>query len=183
MALLYCLHLAIELKGCADVKQRLSSGLCVSIAGDNDFYSQREGDKAMSAEVLAALAPFQSHACKLGDAHKTGLGSSAAMTTSLIASLLVQLGVVPSGGAHAQLSTWSLGLIHNVSQLVHCAAQGKVGSGFDVSSAVWGSQLYRRFDPNVLQGMIRDESARLDAAEGSAPQVRTAILFLFWILD
>ena len=176
MALLYCLHLAVELKGCAEVKRSLSSGLCILIAGDNDFYSQREGDQAMSAEALAALDPFKSHPCKLGDAHKTGLGSSAAMTTSLVASLLVHLGVVPSRDANTKLSTWSLGLIHNVAQLVHCAAQGKVGSGFDVSSAVWGSQLYRRFDPNVLQELIRDESSRLGTAEGSAAQVCTAIL-------
>ncbi|CAK9208385.1 unnamed protein product [Sphagnum troendelagicum] len=37
-----------------------------------------------------------------------------------------------------------------VSQAAHCAAQGKVGSGFDVSSAVFGSQRYVRFSPSVL---------------------------------
>jgi phosphomevalonate kinase len=41
-------------------------------------------------------------------------------------------------------------LIHNVAQFVHCFAQGKVGSGFDVSSAVWGSHSYKRFNPAIL---------------------------------
>jgi phosphomevalonate kinase len=29
-------------------------------------------------------------------------------------------------------------LLHNVAQIAHCAAQGKIGSGFDVSCAVCG---------------------------------------------
>lgn len=49
-----------------------------------------------------------------------------------------------------------LALLHNAAQLAHCAAQGKVGSGFDVSSAVWGSQVYRRFDPLALEELLRD---------------------------
>jgi phosphomevalonate kinase len=41
--------------------------------------------------------------------------------------------------------------LHNLSQAAHCAAQGKVGSGFDVASAVFGSCLYKRFSPSLLQ--------------------------------
>lgn len=41
--------------------------------------------------------------------------------------------------------------LHNLAQAAHCAAQGKVGSGFDVASAVYGSCLYRRFSPSLLQ--------------------------------
>jgi len=41
-------------------------------------------------------------------------------------------------------------ILHNLAQTVHCAAQGKVGSGFDVASAVYGSCLYRRFSPSLL---------------------------------
>ena len=37
-----------------------------------------------------------------------------------------------------------------MAQAAHCAAQGKVGSGFDVASAVFGSCLYRRFSPSIL---------------------------------
>lgn len=42
--------------------------------------------------------------------------------------------------------------LHNLAQTAHCAAQGKVGSGFDVASAVYGSCLYRRFSPSLLEG-------------------------------
>lgn len=44
--------------------------------------------------------------------------------------------------------------IHNVAQFIHCFAQGKVGSGFDVSSAVWGSHLYKRFNPAILKPIM-----------------------------
>ena len=40
---------------------------------------------------------------------------------------------------------------HKLSQAAHCAAQGKIGSGFDVAAAVYGSCIYRRFSPAVLE--------------------------------
>lgn len=45
-------------------------------------------------------------------------------------------------------------IAHNLAQFVHCLAQGKVGSGFDVSAAVFGSQLYTRFNPVRLQPLM-----------------------------
>lgn len=48
-------------------------------------------------------------------------------------------------------------LAHNLAQYVHCVAQGKVGSGFDVSAAVFGSHLYTRFSPEVIQPLMQDE--------------------------
>lgn len=49
-------------------------------------------------------------------------------------------------------------LAHNLAQFVHCVAQGKVGSGFDVSAAVFGSHIYTRFDPAVIQKLMDDGS-------------------------
>ena len=49
-------------------------------------------------------------------------------------------------------------LAHNLAQFVHCVAQGKVGSGFDVSAAVFGSHVYTRFDPAVIQNAMDDSS-------------------------
>lgn len=46
-----------------------------------------------------------------------------------------------------------LRVLHNLSQAAHCAAQGKVGSGFDIASAVFGSCLYRRFSPSLLSSL------------------------------
>lgn len=44
--------------------------------------------------------------------------------------------------------------IHNVAQLAHCQAQGRVGSGFDVSSAVYGSQRYERFSASAISELL-----------------------------
>ena len=155
LALLYALHISFEYLGPTKARETLSCGLDIMIIGDNDYYSRRVNGQVPTIEELRALEPFASHPCSLGDVHKTGLGSSAAMTTSLVGALLLHLGVaqVESG----QLTSTSLGLIHNVAQLAHCAAQGKVGSGFDVSASVWGHQLYRRFDPDLIKGLIRHE--------------------------
>jgi phosphomevalonate kinase len=73
---------------------------------------------------------------------KTGLGSSAALTTSLVGALLQWFGVVRLG---YRWSEEDRRIVHNLSQLVHANAQGKIGSGFDVASAVYGTQVYQRF--------------------------------------
>lgn len=107
---------------------------------------------------LQALPPFAPQHCTLSNVHKTGLGSSAAMTTSLTAGVLLHLGIAKGESEDGAMPLASLGLIHNTAQLAHCAAQGKVGSGFDVSSSVWGNQLYRRFDPSLIKDVMREES-------------------------
>lgn len=83
----------------------------------------------------------------LGRAHKTGLGSSAALVTALTASLLRHY--LPR---HLFDPSTPAGkrTLHNLAQAAHCAAQGKVGSGFDVAAAVYGSCRYRRFSPELL---------------------------------
>lgn len=108
-----------------------------------------------TSAYLRSLPPFNHLGCPISKVHKTGLGSSAALTTSLVSSLLVHLGVVSLSSSQEEEAE-QLALVHNAAQLAHCAAQGKVGSGFDVSSAVWGSQVYRRFDPKALEGLLSD---------------------------
>ncbi|KAG5342997.1 hypothetical protein C0989_005948 [Termitomyces sp. Mn162] len=51
-------------------------------------------------------------------------------------------------------------LAHNLAQYVHCYAQGKVGSGFDIAAAVFGSHIYTRFNPAVLNGLMSDKAVR-----------------------
>jgi len=84
----------------------------------------------------------------LWEAHKTGLGSSAALVTAFTGALLSHY--LPKAQFDLTTDT-SRKRLHNLSQGAHCAAQGKVGSGFDVASAVFGSCLYKRFSPSLLQ--------------------------------
>ena len=92
---------------------------------------------------------------KLSEVHKTGLGSSAALITSLVSGLLVHLSAISASELDA-VDSRGRQLAHNTAQFIHCYAQGKVGSGFDVSSAVFGSQLYTRFDPSVISNLMGD---------------------------
>lgn len=83
----------------------------------------------------------------LKDAHKTGLGSSAALVTSFTAAVLSFY--LPKD--LFDLSTENgQRVLHNLAQASHSHAQGKVGSGFDIASAVYGSCLYKRFSPSLL---------------------------------
>ena len=86
----------------------------------------------------------------LNEAHKTGLGSSAALVTALIAAVFAHY-LDPEGTSLRSDS--GILRLHNLAQAAHCAAQGKVGSGFDVAAAVYGSCVYRRFSPSVLDGL------------------------------
>ena len=74
------------------------------------------------------------------------------MTTAVVAGLLQYFGRVdlPLHGGTKKDVEADLEIIHSVAQAAHCAAQGKIGSGFDVSCAVYGSQRYVRFSPSVL---------------------------------
>ncbi|KAK9076263.1 hypothetical protein SSX86_004596 [Deinandra increscens subsp. villosa] len=139
----------------------------ITILGCNDFYSYRNQIEArglpLVPESLAALPQFTSITFNAGESKletckpevaKTGLGSSAAMTTAVVAALLSYLGVVdlPHYSYKDQKSEKSsdLDFVHMVAQTAHCIAQGKVGSGFDVSSAVYGSHRYVRFSPKII---------------------------------
>lgn len=85
----------------------LLQGLDITILGCNQFYSYRNQIEALglplSPESLATLKPFTSITFNAGESNgenskpevaKTGLGSSAAMTTVVVAALLSYLGVV-----------------------------------------------------------------------------------------
>jgi phosphomevalonate kinase len=115
----------------------------ITVLADNDYYSQPGTSSASST----SSKQFLDFGVRLQDAHKTGLGSSAALVTAFTGAVLshylteAQFSISSKEG-HARL--------HNLAQAAHCAAQGKVGSGFDVAAAVYGTCIYRRFSPSIL---------------------------------
>ncbi|KAK4454461.1 ribosomal protein S5 domain 2-type protein [Podospora aff. communis PSN243] len=139
----------------------------LTILADNDYYSQpssspppapKSNNSSPSstttppASTLNALTTsrFARFPVPLSGAHKTGLGSSAALVTALTAALLSHY-LPPT--LFDLTSSQGNKTLHNLAQAAHCAAQGKVGSGFDVAAAVYGSSLYRRFSPSVLSSL------------------------------
>ena len=114
----------------------IPAGFSITIWADDGYYSKVDGARQMTTR-------FKTFPRSLIEMPKTGLGSSAALITSLTGALYIYL-------TQAQLTDAVKSTIHNLSQIAHCLAQGKVGSGFDIAAAVYGSCIYRRFHPAIL---------------------------------
>ena len=71
---------------------------------------------------------------------KSGMGSSSAVTVALVAAILKSYG----------LDTDENDALHKLAQLSHSVATGKVGSGFDIAAATYGSILYSRYSPSII---------------------------------
>ncbi|CAM9218971.1 unnamed protein product [Chrysoparadoxa australica] len=153
------------------MEHRMGQTLSLKLRADNAFYSQGVKLQAkglpVTLENLAKLPAF--YPCLVVDGkvelHKTGMGSSAALITSLVGCLaqalqMVQLpemgaseGAKSSPADEVRLKRDML-VVHNLAQVCHAVAQGKVGSGFDVSAAVYGSHVYTRFPKSAIEGVI-----------------------------
>ncbi|CAH0477419.1 unnamed protein product [Peronospora belbahrii] len=136
----------------------------VTLYGDNDFYSQvktlQDAKLPLCRDSLRSLEAFLPPTIKEhgGEkvALKTGLGSSAALVTSLVAALVAFF--VPS--IRFQERQKDLELVHNLAQLSHCYVQRKIGSGFDVSAACFGSQIYTRFPVSILNAFTSEDAMK-----------------------
>ena len=103
----------------------------VTILADNDYYSQPSSSLDAPPSISSSnptTKTFKNFNVRLNDAHKTGLGSSAALVTAFTGALLTHY--LPST-AFKLSSPSGEAILHNLSQASHCAAQGKIGSGFD----------------------------------------------------
>jgi phosphomevalonate kinase len=151
------------------------NGIRVTLRADNDFYSQvpflDSVGLPLTLENLRSVPPSQPPPLvseegsePLPAIHKTGLGSSAALTVSLIAAVRALL---TDSTTEGQLDTMSAHLVHRCAQVSHGLAQGKVGSGFDVAAAVFGSQLYRRVSEGALAGAMSVCDSALGASTSS----------------
>lgn len=164
--------------------------LHITIQADNDFYSvlphlPHPNDSQGAATTTSSRTPATVAAlpkflpCPKDEStgkvivHKTGLGSSAALTTSLVGALVYHF-----------LDETNINLtstIHNLAQICHCHAQGKVGSGFDVSAACYGTHVYRRFPKCLLPDLL--QQLDLPSGRGANNHERTTSSTILPILS
>jgi len=145
------------------------------LQADNEFYSQRLHLESRGLPInlasLSSLPRFLPCPLSGGEGsevvvNKTGLGSSAALVTSLVGATAALF--TRGGSSYSQEGSRSDSdeffnnsaefriTIHNAAQIAHGLAQGKVGSGFDVSSATFGSILFSRIPPDVLGAFMEE---------------------------
>lgn len=124
----------------------------ITMYSDAEYHSQEGATKRTSHDGKRV---FLFHEKEITKVAKTGLGSSAGLVTSLTAALLSVL----VEGFDAKDLKWKRA-VHNLAQVAHCRAQGKIGSGFDVASATFGSIFYQRFDPQLINDVltVREET-------------------------
>ncbi|OQR91919.1 hypothetical protein THRCLA_08842 [Thraustotheca clavata] len=145
----------------------------ITLEADNDFYSQSEHlvkrGLAMTRANLAQLPPFLP--CPLNDQGqaiimKTGMGSSAALITSLVGAILRFFDAVTLPTTASSTTTAGVDIVHNLAQIAHSIAQDKIGSGFDVSAAAYGNQRYNRFHPDRIQSFVAEKNlSNISASE------------------
>ena len=144
----------------------------ITLNADNCFYSQQqtfeERNLPLSSSSYEKLEPF----ARPATVSKTGLGSSATLVSSLVGALMVSVGghVLPKKKKNTNpdsptnptnttnTTNTTVNLAHQLAQVCHVVAQGKVGSGFDVCSAIYGSICYERYTPTILQRFTSSSS-------------------------
>lgn len=133
-----------------------SKNITITMFSDAEYHSQ-EGASEKSSDNNAYT--FLYHQDEITKVPKTGLGSSAGLVTSLTAALLSAF--VENFNINDPAQNWR-NKIHNLAQIAHCKAQGKIGSGFDVASATFGSIIYQRFEPSIITDLLEanDDSLR-----------------------
>lgn len=150
-----------------------TTALVVQLRGENDFYSQTGNQDLPPFWPL----PIQNERVVI---HKTGLGSSAALVTCLVACLLKVFGLADDlplmylnsrEESEEEICSDSASrmIVHNLAQICHCAAQESIGSGFDISAACFGSQTYTRFSPETLANV--DASNLVDLVHSKWDQI------------
>lgn len=120
----------------------------ITIFSDPEYHSQLD---SIEKESNDKSLKFLYHNKEISKVNKTGLGSSAALVTSLTACLLSIF--FTDFNIEKPNSIWKE-KVHNLSQIAHCKAQGKIGSGFDIASATFGSIIYNRFEPELINRVL-----------------------------
>ena len=135
----------------------IKGGLEIEFMADNDFYSQSSylASRGLEPTIdnIKQIPKCNATGTRISKVSKTGLGTSATLVATLVAGLLIHHGmIVPTNNV---IGEQDLILVDKISQLSHSMAQGKIGSGFDISAACFGSQVYRRFSPTLLASALQ----------------------------
>lgn len=126
----------------------------ITLFSDPGYHAQEHTTEIHSK---SGLKSFLYHDKPIECVPKTGMGLSAGFVTVVTAALLTTIVDRPLGEIRD--------VIHKVAQIAHCEAQGKIGSGFDVATAVYGSIVYRRFKPEVIDLLLGCEMSQNYSAE------------------
>ena len=119
----------------------------ITILADTDYYSH---PRSSNADISITKDRFLDFNVALHQAHKTGLGSSAALVTAFTTAVIAHYAPREVVDVTSKQEKFRL---HNLAQAAHSASQGKIGSGFDVAAAAFGSCVYKRFSPSILEGL------------------------------
>lgn len=115
----------------------------ITLFSDPGYHTQ-EDTQIKHSQTGSKLFLYHSKPIEL--VPKTGMGLSAGFVTVVTSALLTTL-------LNCSLDELR-DVIHKVAQIAHCDAQGKIGLGFDVATAVYGSIVYRRFKPEVINDLL-----------------------------
>lgn len=116
----------------------------VEIFSDREYHEQGE---TVEKKSTGGKKSVLFHEKRIEEVAKTGLGSSAGLVTVVTTALL-------SIFTNKELELIQ-NVVHNCAQVAHSKAQKKIGSGFDVAAAVYGSIVYRRFDPQIMDDIFQ----------------------------
>lgn len=117
--------------------------LSITLFSDPGYHTHEHTEARTSAN---GEKTFLFHTRPIEHVPKTGMGLSAGLVSVVTAALMSYFTGKPVGELR--------NVIHNIAQIAHCDAQGKIGSGFDVAAAVYGSIVYRRFTPDTIDGVL-----------------------------
>lgn len=115
----------------------------ITLFSDPGYHTQEQTIKKTSNTQKRL---FLYHEKSIDQVPKTGLGLSAGFVTVVTTCLLTNLLRQPLSAI--------CDTVHKVAQIAHCDAQGKIGSGFDIATAVYGSIVYKRFKPEVINHLL-----------------------------
>lgn len=117
--------------------------LDITLFSDPGYHTQ---ESTTAKKTASGKHTFLFHGKPIDQVAKTGMGLSAGLVSVVTAALISHFFKKPVDELR--------NVIHNVAQIAHCDAQGKIGSGFDVAAAVYGSIIYRRFTPETIDHVL-----------------------------